>query len=336
MTGFNILEQGPLVLGASPTDFQRWMERAFSLRTSRHGHRLLCFSPTGYPYQILSHQQKSRHNFVSLSITGTSCALQCDHCRGRLLGAMIPAPTPKELLEACRQVAEAGGEGVLISGGADIAGHVPLARFIDTISAARHELGLRVVVHTGLVTRQTAEGLARAGVDAAMLDVIGSSSVSRSVYHLDDGPRLMRESLLYLQRAGVPVVPHVLVGLDYGRLNGELQALHIISETHPAAVVLIVLSPLRHTPMAHVNPPSPEDIARLMVIARLGLADVPLLLGCARPLGQHKVETDKFAVRAGVNGIAYVSQEGVDTAVAMGLVPEFFDVCCSLAYQLLD
>ena len=87
--------------------------------------------------------------------------------------------------------------------------------------------------------------------------------------------------------------------------------------------------------MESVTPPTPEDIGRVMTVARIGMKEVPLLLGCARPMGNHKVETDKYAVLSGVNGIALISQEGVDLAKENGLDPVFLDVCCSLAYKTL-
>ena len=122
---------------------------------------------------------------------------------------------------------------------------------------------------------------------------------------------------------------------DPRQLGGEIEALQMISEGNPSAVVIIALSPVRKTTMENVHPPSPENIGRITSVARLGFPDIPLLLGCARPMGQHKIDTDKFAIRSGVNGIAMISQEGVDFARALGLKPTFEDVCCSLAYQTL-
>ncbi|MBE0525305.1 MAG: hypothetical protein IH631_00060 [Candidatus Thorarchaeota archaeon] len=145
----------------------------------------------------------------------------------------------------------------------------------------------------------------------------------------------MRKSLDILEEYKIPTVPHVLVGLNYGRIGGEIEALQMISEGSPSAVVIIALSPVRKTPMEDVTPPSPETIGRIMSVARLGFLDIPILLGCARPMGQHKIDTDKYAIRSGVNGIAMISQEGVDFARVQGLEPTFEDVCCSLAYQTL-
>ena len=45
----------------------------------------------------------------------------------------------------------------------------------------REELGLPVLVHTGLVHPSTAKGLAWAGVDCVMLDIIGHADTIREV-----------------------------------------------------------------------------------------------------------------------------------------------------------
>lgn len=328
----DILSDGQKVLHAELSELEQWMEEGFKTRLRTFGKDLLCYSPTAYPYKIKDHKQKNQFNFVSLSVTGTACSLNCEHCSGTLLKGMESTITPETLYDRCSEIKSAGGEGVLISGGSDSTGHVPLARFADAIAKVKEELDLQMVVHTGLVDSKTAQLLAEAKIDAAMLDVIGDEEVSRRVYHIENGPQQMKESLRILEELSVPTVPHVLVGLDYGKLNGELEALEIISHGSPAALVIIALNPVRNTPMEGINPPSPIDIGRILTIARLGMQDIPVLLGCARPMREHKIETDRFAIKCGANGIALISQEGVDLARGLGLTPHFFDVCCSLAY----
>lgn len=325
------MTEGLALMSAPRHEFESVMATGLSLRLRRFGTGLLCYSPTGYPYSIRDHSQVDPYAFVSASVTGTSCSLMCDHCRGRYLTGMRPATTPDALLKLAEEVQSRGGQGLLVSGGSDSAGQVPLKRVGHALSKIRNEMGLKVVVHTGIVDVETADMLSDAQVDAAMLDVIGDERVAREVYHLHDGPARMAESLKLLSERGVPTVPHVLVGLDYGRLSGELAALQTVADCRPSAVVVIVLSPIRKTPMANVTPPSPEAVGRVLTVARLAMQDVPILLGCARPLGEHKIQSDEYAVRSGVNGIAYVSQRGVDVARELGLVPQFMDVCCSLA-----
>ncbi|MHA1576896.1 MAG: radical SAM protein, partial [Candidatus Thorarchaeota archaeon] len=322
LLSFEILSDGKTILNASSNELDDWMARGFSIRKRNFGEDLLCYSPTGYPYKISEHQHTNPHNFTSLSVTGTSCSLNCEHCDGKLLKGMEATLTPEKLLERAKDIKARGGEGVLISGGSDSRGHVPLERFGDAIAAVK-DLGLKVVVHTGLVDEATAQMLGAAKVDAAMLDIIGDASVAKNVYHIEQGPEKMAHTLDLLVENRVPITPHVLVGMNYGKLGGELEALDMISKRNPQAIVIIALNPLRNTPMADVDPPSPETIGRVLTIARLGFEKTPLLLGCARPIGDHKMHTDNYAIRGGANGIAYVSQEGVDFAQKRGLSPVF-------------
>ena len=332
---FDFISDGTSILQASSSELKDWMKQCFNERLRVFGNELLSYSPTAYPYEIKDHKQVRANNFVSLSVTGTSCSLNCEHCDGQLLKGMESTITPETLFKRCKQIESQGGEGVLISGGSDSEGYVPLERFGDAIGRVKSELNLEVVVHTGLVSEQTARSLAEAQIDAAMLDVIGDERVAREVYHIKNGPEKMRRSLDILESLSVPTVPHVLVGLDYGKLGGELEALEMIAQGSPAAIVIIALSPIRKTAMEGVDPPTPEDIGRITTIARLGLKNIPLLLGCARPMGQHKIDTDAFAIRSGTNGVALISQEGVDLARNMGLEPIFLDICCSLAYKTM-
>jgi uncharacterized radical SAM superfamily protein len=330
---FDILTDGHAILTATIDELENWMHKAMQVRFRYFGEALLCYSPTAYPYKIPDHEQSQSFNFPSLSVTGTSCSLMCEHCSGRLLTGMEATLTPEALFERCKEIKTLGGEGVLISGGSNSTGHVPLERFGEAIRRVKQVLDLRVVIHTGLVTPETAHFLAEAQIDAAMLDIIGDADVASKIYHISEGPRKMRESLDILERHNIPTVPHILVGLDYGKLRGEVEALQILAQGQPSAIVIIALSPIRNSPMKKAIPPTPEEIGRIMTVARLGFQDIPILLGCARPKGQHKIDTDQYAIRSGMNGIALISQEGVDFARSLGLSPVFEDVCCSLAYQ---
>ncbi|NHI83523.1 MAG: radical SAM protein [Candidatus Thorarchaeota archaeon] len=332
---FDITRDGLSLLSADKSELEQWMNMALNTRRKIFGRSLLCYSPTGYPHNIPAHQQESPHAFTSLSVTGTSCALGCEHCKGRLLAGMQDVKTPERLLEKCRRLKELGARGVLISGGATIEGHVPLLEFGNAIRIVKEELGLNVVVHTGLVDRETASILKEAHIDAAMLDIIGDEETASTVYRLKNGPDRMKESLEILHETGIPTAPHVLVGLNYGKIAGEIAALNIISQYHPSAVVIIALIPARQTPMAKVEAPSPEIVGRVLTVARLGMPKVPVVLGCARPLGQHKIESDKYAIMSGANGVAYISQEGVDFAKTMNLKPVFSDECCSLVFTMV-
>lgn len=317
---------------AEGKELERLIEESRELSWRYHGRKIRFYAP-GFVHYETPYFCSSPHAFPSISITDRRCALRCKHCQGRILETMIPATTPEELIEVCKNVKKRGGVGCLISGGCLPDGSVPLDGFVDAIAEVKRRLGLTVVVHTGLISGVTARGLRWAGVDAALIDVIGSDETIREVYRLDAGVDDYERSLRALCEAGIPTVPHVLVGLHYGRLRGELRSLEMIAKYEPAAVIVIALIPIEGTPMGKVEPPSPEDVLRVLVAARFMLPrGTPLVLGCARPRGEHRARTDRSAVRAGVNAIAFPSVGAIRLAEEMGLETSFSPLCCSQAF----
>jgi uncharacterized radical SAM superfamily protein len=317
--------------GAIPemSQFELEKELAKARETSWRnlGKRIHFYSPS------FSHKKSSRLSFPSISITGSSCSLNCMHCQGTVLKTMISASTPKKLIEVCQRLKEEGGVGCLISGGCTPAGVVPLDGFIDAIAQIKRELNLTIVVHTGIIEEGTAERLKTAGVDAALIDVIGSDETLKQIYHIRSGVDSFSRSLRALSVAKIPLVPHVLVGLHFGRLRGEAKALEIVSRYNPAAVIVISFFPIRGTAMEKIAPPKPEDIARVLVASRELMPKTPLVLGCMRPSGIHRIRTDNYAVESGVNAIAFPTDEAIQLAKNFGLDTFFSPECCSMIYR---
>jgi len=307
---------------------EKLLDEAWRLSRDNFGWNVWFYAPSFAPYHH-GRFAKARPLFPTISITGEACALRCDHCGGRLLKGMIPAPTPEKLLEVCRKLHESGAAGCLISGGCLPDGSVPLDRFVDAIAQIKRETNLTVLVHTGLIGWELAKKLAEAGVDSALIDIIGAEETIRSVYHLDVPVDRYAEALEALKKVGIPTIPHVIVGLHYGRLLGEEQALKMVSRHEPSALVIIALIPIPKTRMEGVKPPSPESIAEIIAKARLIMPEVPIALGCMRPKGKHRIKTDKLALKAGVNAIAYPTKEAIEKAEELNLKINYSPLCCS-------
>jgi uncharacterized radical SAM superfamily protein len=271
--------------------------------------------------------------FPSISITGSSCALKCKHCSGRVLDTMIPSITPEGLFDVCVKLKKDGALGCLISGGCLPDGSGPIHKFIDAIAKIKQELRLTVVVHTGVIDLPTAKWLKAAGVDAALIDIIGSDETIREIYHLDVTVSDYEKSLKAFNNSGIPFVPHVLVGLHYGELKGELEALKMIAKYSPSAVITIAFMPIHGTPMENVNPPEPEDIARILASARLLMPETPIVLGCMRSKGESRKKIDLLAVKAGVDAIAFPVEEAIQLAESLNLEISFSSLCCSQIFE---
>jgi uncharacterized radical SAM superfamily protein len=301
---------------------------AWAVRRAHHPDRLTFAVPGAKRYETEYYASDPRR-FASISLTGTACALQCDHCRGRLLAGMHPASTPEALLSLAKDLIDDGCEGVLLSGGAGADGAVPVKPFLEAMARLR-EWGLRVIVHTGLLDRATARGLKQAGVDQVLFDVIGDEGTIRRVLHLDRTPADYAATLRLLREEGVPVAPHVVIGLHYGQLRGELRALDMVRGAGADVIVLVVLRPLRRTPMEGMQSVSADAVGRLAAVARTANPRTPLTLGCARPAGEAKVAMERRAVQAGVNVVAYPDPATVRLAGALGLRTAFVERCCTL------
>jgi len=320
------------LLHADEKALEQALAEAREVSLGSFGRRIRFYAPS-FMYYRSERFCSSPAAFPSVSVTGSFCALKCKHCGGRVLNTMLPALSPERLVEVCRNVKAKGGLGCLISGGCLPDGSVPLERFVDAVAEVKKTLGLTVVVHTGVIDSELAGRLADAGVDAALIDIIGSDETIREIYQLDVSVADYDRSLRVLHESGIPFVPHVLVGLHYGKLKGEFEALEMIAKYSPSAVIVIALMPIHGTPMEAATPPKPMDIARVLVASRLMLPKTPLVLGCMRPKGKHKTETDMLAVKAGVNAIAFPAEQALKLAESMHMETSFSSLCCS---QIFD
>jgi uncharacterized radical SAM superfamily protein len=294
--------------------------------------RKISFYAPSFMYYRTAYFNSSAVEFPTISVTGKGCALKCRHCGGLVLETMHPVTTPESLFCLCQRIKAKGALGCLISGGCLPNGSVPLREFAETLGRVKHELGLTVFVHSGIIDPGTAKALKVAGIDAALIDIVGSDETIKEIYNLKVTVRDYARSLKVLRQADIVTVPHVISGLHYGRLLGEYKALQIIRRYSPSAVVIIAFTPIHGTDMESTNPSKPLDIARVIATARLMFPHVPIVLGCMRPKGKHRDETDILAVKAGANAIAFPTEGAIRFAQDKGYAAAFSALCCSQIY----
>ncbi len=294
------------------------------------------FYAPSFTYYKTKHYCAQTNAFPTISITGNTCGLNCKHCGGKVLETMHPATSPQELFELAFKLKQQGALGCLISGGCRPNGSVPLQGFMDTLTRLKRELGLTVFVHTGIVNLKTAVALKLAGVDAALIDIIGSPETVEKVYNLKVNIQDFAKSLKALDMVKLNFVPHVIVGLNEGKLDGEQKALEMIQKVNPSAIVIIAFMPIHGTAMAKTPPPKPTDIAKVTAMARQMFPDTPLVLGCMRPKGKSRSETDVLALKAGVDAVAFPSEAAIEYAKSKGLRTAFSSYCCAQMYLDLE
>jgi uncharacterized radical SAM superfamily protein len=305
------------------------------LRLERFGPRIQFYAPGLKRWRSGEWTPERANRFMPVSVTGTACALQCDHCKTKVLEGMVTLGPGRDLFATAERLREQGTDGLLVSGGSQPHGGVPLLAHIAAIRRVREELGMRVVVHSGVVSPKLAAGLASAGVDGVMLDIIGDRRTIEEVYHLHLTPADFERSLALLAEQGLRIIPHIVLGLHYGQLRGEWQALEMVARYPVSTLILVVLTPLVGTPMGHLEPPPIEEVTEFFALARGRMSGTPVNLGCGRPMGEMKVALDRAAVDHGLNGIAYPAEGIVAYARERGLEPEFHEYCCSLTWASL-
>jgi uncharacterized radical SAM superfamily protein len=171
--------------------------------------------------------------------------------------------------------------------------------------------------------------MAAAGVDTAMMDVIGAQDTIREVYHLERPVADFEATLAALCGTSMEVVPHIVIGLHYGRILGEANALDIVSRHRIHSLVLVVIMPFYARPGTFATPATSE-VGRIFLEARQRIADRQVLLGCARPPGMHRRVTDAYAVMAGLDGIAFPADGALAVAHAIGRPAAQEHACCSM------
>ena len=272
--------------------------------------------------------------FPNVSVTGSGCALGCKHCGGHYLRGMVGTETPSKLKALCTRLEADGGIGLLVSGGCDAEGRVPLDRFLGALRWVKENTDLIVNVHTGLLDHGQAEEIGSTGVDIVSVDVVGSNETIRRVYGLKAMVDDYRETLNSLKEARVPhIVPHICVGLDFGNIRGEAAALEVARGINPELVVILGLMPTPGTAMESVEPPSAEVIARAVTATRLMFPDAGVALRCMRPR-TRKERIEELAMRAGASRLVLPSRSTIKKTEAGGFRVMHLDGCCSIPVGL--
>ncbi len=254
-----------------------------------------------------------------VSLTGDQCELDCAHCGGHYLRHMVPA------WDADAQ----GATSCLISGGSDKGGRVPVTSHLDVVERLRP--GRILNWHVGLIGREEAEAILPY-VDIISFDFVGDDETIGEVYGIEAGADDYAATYQLL-RSYATVVPHITVGLRGGSISHEYRALETLEKLGVDGLVFIVLVPTRGTRYADCEPPPAEDVAALLVEARLRFPAAPLHLGCMRPRGEYREQLDPLAVRAGVNVIVSPSARAIALAQEMGLTVDRREECCAVRFK---
>ncbi len=263
--------------------------------------------------------------YPSVSLTGGACGLMCPMCMGRWLRGMAWATTPEDLSALMRRLWSTGSRGILLSGGFDAGGRLPLRPFLRAVREVKREVDMFVSVHPGMVDRETAEEMADAGIDMVDFEVLPSRRTAERSKGLRYGLEDYLRALEILLEFGPPhVAPHLTVGLPGSGLDEWVEAARQIRAAGADRLVVLAFVPTAGTPLAGHPPPTPGEVAAAVGAARGIFREV--YLGCMRS-PRLKVRYDEAAVGAGVDRVANprretISRFGMRVVGACCAVPE--------------
>jgi uncharacterized radical SAM superfamily protein len=269
--------------------------------------------------------------FEPVSVTGDRCDLSCKHCNKHYLKHMQQADSEESLRKLASSLSKDGVSGLVLSGGTKKDGSVPVYEFAEALKRIKEETGLRMSAHTGVLTDEQAKSFSLF-LDAALTDVVGDAETVKEVLGLPGGPEDYRRTLQLLRDAGVKnLSPHIIVGLRFGKISGELAALDLLREFSPENIVIVVLIPTKGTEMENISPPGIDDVSKIISIARLMYPKTNISLSCVRPGGRYRLSLDAEAVKSGVNKMAVPSKSAYKMAKEFGLEIEEIKEsrCCS-------
>lgn len=271
--------------------------------------------------------------FPAISITGSNCALKCEHCNEKYIKSMNPILNNVNLEKFLLKLYHDGGTGALISGGCEPDGSVPLLKFLDTIKKIKKETNLIINTHTGLLNEITAKKLAEANVDIVSFDINIDEEVISNIYHLRKDIDDYKDAVEILIKNNLNIVPHLCVGLYYGRIHKELQSIKFIKESglDPSLIVIIALIPPEHSEI-RFNRPLPIDIAKIITLIRFIFPKTEISLGCMRPRGDIKVEIEKLAINSGITRIEIPSPKTLSWLKKFNsnIKFKFYSACCAI------
>lgn len=247
--------------------------------------------------------------FAAVSVTGDECEAHCSHCEGKYVRGMLSAKTGDELISVCGRLKKDGCSGVLVSGGCDVKGRVPLP--FDALNVVR-EMGLILNVHTGLVDEDSV-GYLRKVNPYISFEVPTPSRLRLSSLKVTQEDYFASLSLM----KGLKVVPHVMVGLEKSE---ELMVVERLGEMGFSSLVLIIFTPTKGTPLEkrQVNV---EDVIEVFEKARS--AFLRLVLGCMRPR-LKAVEEKAFLF----DGVVLPTVWAREKVKSMGIPVEIRETCC--------
>ncbi|MBF0502521.1 MAG: radical SAM protein [Candidatus Riflebacteria bacterium] len=258
---------------------------------------------------------------LAVSLTGHQCGLNCAHCGGHYLKGMRPI---QELSDSDFSIADS----LLISGGSDASGAVPIINHLERLLSLPAHLKLNL--HLGIQEITPIKPLLERPGITVSCDLIGDRETILETFGLSHTPG--EYFSLYTEAAAIAnTVPHLTLGLRGGRLSGEENVIESLRQCPPSSLTFLSFRPTPDTTYASSPPIAPQDAAKIIgLAARILPASTRLHVGCMRPAGAWRKEFDVLSWAAGARTLVMPDRELAGVLESIGIPVRESLECCSL------
>lgn len=271
----------------------------------------------------------STKSVIPISVTGNYCELSCKHCNKKYLKAMAHIDD-KNLNNITKDKNTA-----LISGGSLRNGSVPFYNQYKKILELKRK-NILLNAHTGYIPAEQFEKTLI--FDSISLDISGNEKILKEIYNVDIDLNKLQENIIlynnFLKRYNDKkpiIVPHITIGIYYGKNSWEEDAIDFLSKISPRKLVLNVLIPTKNTIFENLKNVEIDRIIEILNYAREKLKQAAIYLGCMRPFGKAREKIDFALFENKIDAIVNPSKKLIEfTNKNYPDIIEKLYGCCSL------
>lgn len=266
-----------------------------------------------------------RWKYQAVSITGNWCELNCSYCRGRYLRGMIHVNT-SNISDALITMWRNGVKGVLISGGFNKDGRLPIEPFIDKLHEIKRNTGLFVSAHIGLLRDKDILSHLVSVIDLVDYEYLWNEAMIHLVKTLKVTRETYKESFETAREIGLDIVPHIYAWHPWISREELREEVEYFNDTGMGRIILLVYIPIRGEEKS-CEPTRVLDNVRYIRERFHG----EVYMGCMRPFFIKK-SIDKALIEENLVD-RIVSPYSKDIATKPQGV---YDACCSIPGDMLD
>ena len=263
-----------------------------------------------------------RKKFAVVSITGSYCYLRCKHCNARYLSSMIPS-SPKLLRKTIDKLYTQGVRGILLSGGFNKDGYLPIGESINDLEYAK-KLGFVINAHLGFIDKKDLLYDIKELIDVVDFEFTLSRNYIANTRGKKFSPETYKSTIENMVDAGLNVVPHLFLWHPWSSLDLLIEEINFIKNLGINTINTLVYIPSFSTYL---------DKERLLPLITSRIKwlrhefEGNIYMGCMRP---HilKKELDSFIVEKRL--VERIANPHPLVIKKFHNDIELFDACCSI------